>query len=482
MQSYSDTNPISTEIISAYLKGMDLEMVQACLNSIPRHPKHKDVKDARQFYQNYDIGSGLKDNSRKENILSLLKVSIDEMSEETKANYQSIQTLLPFIEQLQKDGYGHGHLNHLLKLIDQTKYNTSWHVPIAVTTFFTTFIVILSYISPWFSKFLERLFEQLLPIVLHWLERTFSILRNLPLVGMVYTGFKLLSNLYKTIFHGSNNHTQKFTALFFLISSGGFALAGYMLAYFAAGTATVLASSLFVISEAVNIVESWYTYYTIMDKKPSKFVNGHKAFEPHADQLRLQYQQKYAREAVWRNVLAAVATTAAIYVWSFFPPSIPLILGCVLFISTVSYLKTAFLERLEKKYASELQTQIQKLITDEYHLQPASQSNKSRANLKLLCNVVSQQRKIAELEEMHELRYEKLKEINREKSEIIQMQKEELRALRGERVELIKFKIENRALQNTSPTFYSKIFGLFENSNRTQADETTPFPEPECTA
>lgn len=356
MPNVSSTSPDSEliEIVYSYLKGDNLNIIRIKLE------EQCDTVDAIVLYQNQPLNQ-----SEREGILGLLYVPKAQYK-----NYVAIDRLYPLLAQLQLDGHGHNHLDYLLKLINEARYKRSWHIPVAILTFMSTLLGGLIYLNPSVARSIETLYSRIAPYLLNWLDKTFSLLRNLPLLGMTYSLGKLLSNLYKTLFHGATNTHQKLTTLTFQVFSGGLSLAGYVLSYLAAGVATPLAGMLFVSSALVDIVESWYIYYSIQNKPrpPTPTIN---TFESRANELCLRNQKEHASNTVWINVGAALFIAGAIAVWCFAPPSLPLILGCVLFISAISYIKSASLDLLNARYAKELQLHI-KAIRDPMEFQSQS--------------------------------------------------------------------------------------------------------------
>ena len=369
-----------TKLISVvfnYLKGASIDETRIILN------EQCVTSDAKNLFESLKI-----DKETLDGLLVMLCVP-----EEAQPNYTTETNFFDLLTQLQLDGYRHNHLAYLLKLINQAKYSRPWHIHVAVITFLTTTISILCYVSPSFAEFLEKQFMRLAPYLLHWIEKTFSIFRNLPLVGMTYSAAKLLSNLYKTTFHGSTNYTQKLTTLCFQTFSGGFSLAGYVLSYLASGAATPLAGVFFVGSSVVDIIESFVTFYLIKSKSiiktPPKSVES---FEWRANTLCLETQRAHANHAVWVNALAAIAIAAAIAVWSFAPPSIPLILGCVLFMSSINYIKTSSIDNLDATYAKKLQGNIEEIASKtEMETSSLSPQEKETRKAEMQCAVLTKE-------------------------------------------------------------------------------------------
>ena len=355
------------DIVFNYLKGESIASVRIKLEELCT------TADAKVLFKNKKINKDI-----LEGLLILLCVP-----EEARQNYTIDNDFFELLTQLHLDGYRHNHLSYLIKLIELAKYPRSWHIQVAIITFFTTALGLICYISPAFAEMLETQFFRITPFIFHWLEKTFSILRNLPLVGMTYAAVKLISTIYKTIFHGSTNISQKLTTLSFQLFSGGFSLAAYVLSYFAAGVATPLAGAFFVSSAVVDIIESLFTSYLINKKTtPANLTSQEKSsFEFLTNKKCLEIQKEHAKRAVWINTVAAIAIAIAIAIWSFATPSISLILGCVLFMSAVNYVKTSSIEKLDTTYAKKLQANIEDIATRS-NMEPSSLSPLEQKALK----------------------------------------------------------------------------------------------------
>ena len=103
-------------------------------------------------------------------------------------------------------------------------------------------------------------------------------------------------------------------------------------------------------------------------------------------------QRAHANHAVWVNALAAIAIAAAIAVWSFAPPSIPLILGCVLFMSSINYIKTSSIDNLDATYAKKLQGNIEEIASKtEMETSSLSPQEKKTRKAEMQCAVLTKE-------------------------------------------------------------------------------------------
>lgn len=333
--------------VYGYLNGADITKVRAILNATCNETE----ADAKSLYKSILVYPKI-----EEELFKMLQVP-----ESMQKNYRNKEHLFELLTHLHQDGYSHGHLAHFLTLIDKTKYHNYKGTKIAILSSFTLVnISAFFYIYPEYFRKAQQFILSVLPrILFDWIKKTFSILRNLPFIGIIYTSVTFFAFLYQTFYHGLSNLSQKLTAVFFRGAATGLSLTAYIMCFLTAGVATPLTGILFISGSAIDVIQSVVNYCMIRFKPIPKHESTSPTWEIVADHVRQKHQQQHAGKTVWVNLGAAILLTAVVAMWCFFPPSILLTLGCMAATVVVSGVKYLTLSHIEAQYTEKLQRSLQ---------------------------------------------------------------------------------------------------------------------------
>lgn len=308
---------------------------------------------------------------QKKYLFTLLRIPLHK-----RTLYDSIPQLLPLLTRLKNDGYGHGHLDHLLMLIHQAKPARNW--PKIAGMIGLTLISLggVLYVKPDFFKTCRDAFSTHVPeTIQRWLRKTFSVLRDMPLLGILYTGYTLFSHIYSLGQQGAANIGHKLP--FFLIKalSISLTLTSYVLCFLAAGAASPLTAALFISSSALDIVESVLSLLIIRGKSMPTADVGEPPWSVLADKARLTNQQQLVSRTFWVKLFAAIIITALVAALCIYPPSLILLIGCIGSMMAVGFLKSRAIKSLHDSSMDALQASLTSLdapLTTLEHTKPLS--------------------------------------------------------------------------------------------------------------
>lgn len=326
---------ILSEIVTSYLRGEEISSIRSRLRAVCSEKK----QNASALYREITASPEI-----TKNLYPLLQVP-----GEKQDSYGNNQTLLTLLTRLNKDGHDYDHLAYLLGLIDQTKYTRSWRNTLIVGALLSVGLGGFFYLKPDYFHTLQHLITVILPrFVLAWLEKTFSLLRNIPLIGIVYTSSSLIWQTIQMLYYGVSHASQTWTAFAFKTASISASLAGYVVCLLAAGVANPVTSMLFITSSIIDVAESFVTFYMI-NQRPCPTSDSPEQV------MRYQAQQQRAAHTLWVKLTAATLITAAVTIWCVCPPSLLIMLSCMASIHLVGFIKCAIIEHINSKSAISLQ-------------------------------------------------------------------------------------------------------------------------------
>jgi hypothetical protein len=328
-----------------YLHGASVPVIHALLEE----NCNKIKQSSKETYQLIQVSPEV-----RQRLFSLLLVPKNKQK-----CYNNTTSLRVLLTRLDQDGYGHNHLVHLLHLINTTKQKQAWLPALMTSLLSLTGLGVFFYIKPGYFKTAYQFLLTHVPRLLKGLMKTFSILRNVPLLGMAYSSASLIWHGLQTFYYGTSNLSPKLTSMFFSTLTHGLSIAGYALCFMASGVATPLTSMLFVMSASVDMVRSLVNYGMLRQKAYPPLGSLENTWEAHADHARQKTQRNHAVDALWTNFMIALLSTAVITTWCFFPPSIVLTLGCMSAILLMKFVKSIIMNHLNEKHAVTLQTRLQ---------------------------------------------------------------------------------------------------------------------------
>jgi hypothetical protein len=298
-------------------------------------------------------------------------------------------------------GYGTGHLEDFRRQIHSVNYKSNrWALG-----FFASIGTALSFgyfhlnpdkllmveqalehtVPSLFERGLDRLTQHIYPVVKDFLGKTFSVLKNIPLLLVLWTVFQIPWQISKTWFNDDFKapwkRFQKFMAG---ILPPIFSIIAYGICYMANGVFTFPAVAFFVAASFVDVIDNAITLYllsrqqkknkpqqTLRDTTPAD--NPNKAQlkaciqalkeQQTEEQIALRQKERYARAQKTAPVklVAAIFITITVALWCYFPPSFFVMLSCVAFIGLVGFTKNARLAKIHTDSTEQLQLDLRAL-------------------------------------------------------------------------------------------------------------------------
>ncbi len=332
-----------TEAVFLYLNGERVSLVQSTIVALSVESE----KDAKALYKAIKVDTKL-----EQQLFLALRVPKAQQKFYTNAPH-----LFALLTHLHQDGYGFGHLGHLLAIIDETQYN--FYRRLQTAGLFTTALAGIgatAHFQPERAlRILAFIISRLPLILLEWLRRTFSLLKNLTFIGAAYGVFRYILFIYNTFYHGFSNLTQKLSALFFRTLAMGLNLGAYGIIFLSAGIPTPLSASLFIAASFVGVIESVARYIVIRYKPAPKDNTIQDRWIMEADLIRENNQRHFAVKEMLLRVFFALAIATIVTVWSFIPGSIFLTLGFMAGIAVLGWIESLAFSKLESKNTIKLQ-------------------------------------------------------------------------------------------------------------------------------
>ncbi|ETO92349.1 hypothetical protein [Legionella oakridgensis] len=310
------------------------------------------------------------------NSLNIKKATPGSKAGEYEKVLQKSENLYELLSNLYHDGYHH--IGYLLRLIENTTPKRNWALIFTIGAFLSAGIGVFFYFNKKYFDAFTNWLSRSFPFVIDWCGKTFSLLKNIPLLGMVYNGLGLLFSWYNTFSNGTTTASHKLNSLFFKTLTASLNITAYFLSYTAGGAMMLPAAVLFVLSSSIDVFKSVYDFFKTRHalktlKTPDEY---ERSWEQLAEYERAKNLHKRSMKSVWIKFTAAVLTTIAIGIWSFFPPNLIIMIGCIAFISLISLAKKSVLDAIYEQQAQQLQKKLQHIETT-YHveLDPANQSS-----------------------------------------------------------------------------------------------------------
>lgn len=352
------------QIVLDYLLGQDLDGIKVSLTSLCARTNtrcrtlYKSIPLKRRI--NEETASVDEDYPEVDPMIDAILASLnikktiteeDGVYEKLLANSENLHDLL---KNLYHDG--HDHIGYLLNVIESTKPRYDWTVGFLLGAITSAGLGAFAHFNREYIVTLGRWFTQTFPQVVTWLGRTFSILRNIPLLGIIMNLLILAGNWYSTFTNGTTTTPKKLQELFFKTLTAGLTISAYTLAFFAGGVITMPAALLFISSSATKVIKGVYEWWK--NSEPDK-PNEELPWEIQAEYERAKNLHQRSKKAAFIKIGAAILTTIAVAVWDFFPPSLIFSALCVAFISMTALTEWSIISSINEAAADRLQSAIQ---------------------------------------------------------------------------------------------------------------------------
>lgn len=286
------------------------------------------------------------------------RLNIPASDERHQKLLEKSHTLYDLLTNLYHDG--NHHIGTLLKLIATTKIPRNWTLFLLISTIVSGAAGAAMYFRKELIHDIGIWFENQFPEIINWLGKTFSLLKNITLLGIIYNSLLLASSWYETFTNGTTSKARKFKTFFFKTLSSSFTLSAYLLSYFAEGTMALPIAALFVLSSSVDVFKSMYylikhkhaltilTPRCATDKNWAASAEYERAFNLHQRSLR----------SVWIRLSAAIFTTIAVGIWCFSPPSLIVTITSLVFINLIALTKSSLLASIYNYAADNIQKKL----------------------------------------------------------------------------------------------------------------------------
>lgn len=345
-----------------YLQGANLDITKECLEKECLELNYP-CQDLFQFIEVKDdndplllaILGSLAVKKNRPNNASKADSKTEGAYEKLFANSKNLYELLTH---LYHDG--HHHLGYLLKLIDKTKPSYWW-------TFIAGALSSIGLGSWAYNSGAGHAIliwiERIAPPFIHWLSKTVSILRNIPLLGVMYNSLTLSWIWRSTLAYGTTTNPRKVYYLFFETLAKALTIIAYLLALMAIGHMTIIPACLFIASSFSDVIKSVCSLLiNYKQKKTIDFVIDRSApWEKQAQQRRNINLIERSSETVWVKLLAAGLTTITVAFMCLIPPSFFLSASCLTVMALVFLAKHSLLASVHELFAVKLQVSISEI-------------------------------------------------------------------------------------------------------------------------
>ncbi len=333
------------KILEDHLHGVGRGILRARLEDLCNH-EQLGGKDAITLYNEAHISQK---NAAK--LISLLRVS---------QPFEEPGTLFGWVKTLSQKDYAHRHLEDFYHLLKQIKPRKSWTNQLLAASIGTALSGTYLYLFPEQMQTLEKVWANTIPIVSQFLQATFSVLQNIPLLLLLYNLICIPAQAYHSIFNDTFRSLPKrlqkwvtgtLPAVLSLISYG--------ICYATEGVFTPTAVAFFIAASLVSVTHSLFNFYNL---KPTG--NKPSSNEPLAIQLEYARQkERRARTAqtIAVNLAASIFISICVIFWCVLPPSFLVMMGSILFINLVNFTKKAALNRIHTKGSETLQKELYKV-------------------------------------------------------------------------------------------------------------------------
>ncbi len=337
------------KILEDHLLGVGRGILRARLEDLCNDEK-QGGKDALTLYQEAHIS---KENANK--LMRLLCVS---------SEFKEPDTLFGWIKTLSQKDYGHRHLEDFYYLLQEVNPRKSWAMPLFLTTVATAFSAIYFSIRPSHMQIVEDFIQRLMPIVGKFFSTTFSVLRNFPLTMIIYNAAIVIPRqAFSAAFYDTfRTPFKRFQKWLTGTLTSALSLTAYALCYAAKGVFTPAAVGFAIASSLVDVVNSFFNFSQLRPIGDEPLVSA--PLEEKLDYIRQKERQARTAKTVGVNLVASLFISLSVLLWAFLPPSFPIVIGSIVFITLVEMTKKATLNYIHTKSAERVQKELHETFVD----------------------------------------------------------------------------------------------------------------------
>ena len=185
------------KILEDHLLGEERGILQARLQKLCDHER-KGGKNALTLYHQAPISE-----AELEKLFALLLVS------EPSQSFTRPTNLLDWVKILSHKNYGHRHLEDFHHLIKDITPQKSWAMPLFFMTLGTAVSGIYLSLMPAHMQALEAFLIKIMPLIMDFLQTTFSVLKNIPLLLLIYNAICIPSRTLHSLFEDTLRSPEK---------------------------------------------------------------------------------------------------------------------------------------------------------------------------------------------------------------------------------------------------------------------------------
>ncbi len=193
----------------------------------------------------------------------LARLNIKKKTTEEDGPYEKLIAKSKNLHDLLKNLYhdGHDRVKPLLDLIENTTPRTDWTLVFLLGAIASAGLGAFAHLNRRYLVIIGQWFSHTFPQVVTWLGRTLSILRNIPIIGIIFNSLILTWSWYTTFTNGTTTTPKMLEDLFFKTLISGLTISAYALAFFAGGVITGPAALLFILSSATKVIKGAYEWW-----------------------------------------------------------------------------------------------------------------------------------------------------------------------------------------------------------------------------
>ncbi len=297
------------------------------------------------------------------------------------SNYNNLHELLRGLF-----SQGDRHLESLLDMIANTKPNTDWTLIFLMGALISAGVGGVAYIKSDTIEAIGAWFVKTFPLVIQWISKTFSLLRNFHLLAAILNGLMLTWDWYQTLTSYKKTNTEKLNLFLFQTLAATLTISAYIICFFAGGTATLAAISLFVASAATNFFQGSFNLWKSTSALESLIPTPPIAEAPW--EVRAQYEREMSfhvrdKRSAWVKIATALLTTLSVGIWYSFPLSYVVSACFMSFNFLIALAEQSLTNRIGEHANHALQTSIDAITTlRSAALSPANQDDQEKLLLK----------------------------------------------------------------------------------------------------
>lgn len=373
--------------------------------------------NAVDLYQKIKL-SALSDEQKS--IISAILLSVNiETSEEPESGYQKAfadcenfyELLLKlynetslYLDEFENIDYQHYRasriqIGFLIQTIKKSKPNFSMIFIFFMGSIISLFLGLTVYVIKLNYDVFNAWLLQTMPVVLSWLESTFSLLKNFAMISIMAQILKFTWTSY----HVFNNDLLTPQGTWFKL---GFAASMMMcnitanfLCFFAGGTLNIAAAIFFFLGSTVDIAETITNSWYALDLTPPE---PDASWQEQAQYLRTKHLDQFNKRVLILSLICSILITAAVAIWCFVQPPFLISMACMAFSGSLHSLKEAISTLLHEQTKIAIQKSINEIDTpQEEALLPPSQDYYREALILREDNLHLRQ-EFADLQEKHD--------------------------------------------------------------------------------